>query len=179
MRSLFFIFAAVILMMFGCNGPTGPTSDNRKKAEHLSEQYYEQSVQNHDDAFDAQEKALKIAKESKIDFEVQTQVASVQAQSKIDPIKFPPNDAAAEIARIYALAAKKKADFATAQANFRKLRDKDAATNLAGARRINNSLNPSSPLPPVSTSQAVQLQTGITQSPTLIDLPPGETFPGR
>lgn len=161
------IFSLALLLTFAsCTATTDRPA--RSQAETTEATYYETSGQNLSDMFDAQEKALKISKERTIDIELQAQVTSVQTQARLDPIKYPAQDVAAEISRLYALAARKKEQFADAQANFRKLKEQDAATNIQGARRIRDKLR--GPLPattPLNTPIATA--TGKQSSATLIE----------
>lgn len=169
MKCFWFLIPVFLICLTACEN-TGTASPARKKAEGGMAKYYDTSENNKDALFEAQERALKAAKEGKINLELQIALRDVQALAKSDPVKYPAADTAAEISRLYALAQEKKQHFAEAQANFRAIKQKNDNTNLAGAHKIRDALDKTYPSPPVDTTPATAAATGSApQTPTLID----------
>lgn len=152
MRFLCCVVMFGTLILSGCSTTATP---NRVKAEAAMATYYEQAYKNEVARNEAQEKALRISSEKDINYKLDISIADRVEKSKADPVKYPAGDTSAEIARLHAKATEKKVNFAAAQSNFRTLQDQNAATNLAGARKIKNALIGTSAEGPVDQTASI------------------------
>lgn len=170
MRTLsLFSVSLILLLGLGCSS-NGTATPAREKAELNVVKYYEANNANKDRLFAAQEKALLIAKDDKIDLELQVSIQQVQALAKADPVKYPAADLAAEISQLYQIANSKKQRALEAANRFHAIKDHNDATNLAGARKIVEALKPPTLPPPVDSAPDIYDATGkVPSGATLID----------
>ncbi len=155
MKYLSLIF---LILLASCAATATP---NRQKLEELGYVYAEVGNSNDDKMFDGQELALHNGKEKVIALELELDIADAQkkAAAYADPVagaKY----LSTEVARLYAKADQRRAEFATAQATFRRLHDQNVATNRAATAKIKAALKTQAPPMPQDLSGEIRVTTG-------------------
>lgn len=151
-----FLLVPGLLFLTGCVTSTPA----RKQAEDEMVKRYETAYSNETARAEANGAALNQAVLKRLDTELKIAVANVVALGKSDPVKYPPNDVSAEIARLYAVRTDKATQFGQAQANFSAIKTKNEATNLAGARSIYAAIKRADAAPAVNLTATVDAALG-------------------
>lgn len=151
------VLVCTLISIFGCTTATPA----RRRLEEAEAIYSEQGNQNDDKQFDAQEKALSISRNKTIDLELEKALNETRAKKAV----MTSFDDVSEMSRLYALAEKRRQDFAKAQASFRALHEKNIATNRAGAAKARAALKSPKPEAPVDLGQQINSATGNTSPP--------------
>lgn len=162
MRAISLIFVLLIMLVtVGCVTATPA----RKEAENEMVKRYEQAYENENARAEAYDKALTHAVEKRLGTELNIAVADRVEKGKIDPVKYPPGDVAAEISRLYAVEQSKRTQFHVAQDKFRTIKVQNESANLKGARDIYSALKRADVAPPINLTAAID---GALGAPTTV-----------